>query len=94
MGWSTAQSLRDSSDEGLISFDNALDYHLTLNHYPSLPKCIFPLAKKAIEMYNNGEYDGEIDLTEAGISWRGKTKAPVGACIEAWHLDCFLDEQE
>jgi len=94
MGRSMSEGLRDSVNEGICDLDTALSIHLSSNHYPPLPDCVLPLAKQAIQMANEGDWDGEVDLSEAGISWRGQSKAPVSACIEAWHLDCFLDEQE
>jgi hypothetical protein len=74
--------------------DTALFWHLQFNHYPPLPGCVFGLAKQAIELANEGEWDARIDLTESGISWRGQKSAPVRACIEAWHLDGFLQDCE
>lgn len=83
--------------EGMLKMtdaDTALRWHLKSNHYPPLPDCVLPLAKQSIELANDGEWDARIDLTEAGISWRGQNSAPVSACVEAWHLDAFLENCE
>ena len=83
--------------EGMLEMtdsDTALRWHLQSNHYPPLPDCIFGLAKQAIELANDGEWDARIDLTKAGISWRGQDSAPVSACVEAWHLDSFIQNIE
>ena len=78
----------------LTAVDTALRWHLQSNHYPPLPGCVFYLAKQAIDLANYGEWDARIDLTEAGISWRGQKSAPVSACVEAWHLDGFIGRDD
>lgn len=83
--------------EGMLEMtdsDTALRWHLKSNHYPPLPDCIFGLAKQAIELANNDEWDARISLKEAGISWRGQDSAPVSACVESWHLDSFIQNIE
>ena len=72
--------------------DEVLRWHLTGNHYPPLPPCVFGLAKKAIKKANDGKWDALISLKGTEISWRGKKSVPVSACIESWHLEEFLDE--
>ena len=89
MGNQTAQSLRNSVDEGTCDIDTALRIHFNFNHYPPLPLSLLPVAKKAIQLAGNEQYDELIDLPE-GITWKRRNKASVYACVNAWHLDCFL----
>jgi len=78
----------------MTDVDTALLWHLKSNHYPPLPDCVIGLAKQAIELANNGDWDARINLKEAGISWRGQDSAPVSACVEAWHLDAFITNED
>lgn len=92
MGANFAHDLANE-DFGL-SLEQAVSIHLTANHYPPVPSFMVPVAVKAIEHANGGEWDGVLDLPE-GVSWRGETSAPVDAIIEAFHLDAFvLDDDE
>lgn len=86
-----------SSLEGMLEVmkgEQALRWHLQYNHYPPLPSCIFKVAKQAIALANEDDWDARIDLKESGMSWRGKNWAPVSACIEEWHLDSFISRWE
>jgi len=74
--------------------DQTLSWHLKGNHYPPLPDAILPLAKRAIKKANMGEWDANISLRGTEISWRGKKSVPVSECIEAWHLYCFLNQND
>ena len=74
--------------------DTTLRWHLMYNHYPPLPVQAIEIAKQAIYKADNGEWNAEISLEDAGISWRGKNSVPVSACIEAWHLEDFLDNND
>ena len=71
----------------------ALEYHFTGNHYPPLPLSLIPIAETAIELANHGEWDNKLALPD-GISYKGTTSAPVWACVEEWHLEWFLSNDE
>ncbi len=71
--------------------DTALSWHLKSNHFPPLPDEIFNVAKEVIEGINADDgMDFEVELPE-GCTYRGSPVAPAWACVEAWHLDAFLE---
>ena len=84
-------SLTDMLEHG--SKDQALQWHLSSNHYPPLPAGVFALAKRAIRLANRGKWESKINLGNVG-TFRGSRYAPVRECIRAWHLDQFLDSEE
>ena len=71
------------------SFDQALSWHMTGNHYPPLPSSLIPVAKIVIEKAKQCRWAAKVKLPE-GVSYQGKRMVPVSACVEAWHLDVFL----
>jgi hypothetical protein len=75
------------------SQDNALRWHLQANHYPPLPSSLLPVAKRVIQKAKRRDWDARVRLPK-GILWKGKTTAPVSACVEAWHLDAFLEQED
>lgn len=82
-----------ASLEGMLEVadrDAALRWHLGSNHFPPIPE-VFDAALKAIEYANDEEWAMPIDLP-AGVTWKGQTWATAEACVEAWHLDGFLDD--
>ena len=86
------QYIQDVLDQG-VDIDNALRIHFQGNHYPPLPLSLISVAKKAIEHANKGEWDKELELPHP-VTYRDRKTAPVNECVEAWHLDCFLDLDE
>lgn len=93
MGSMHAASMAEMVDDGAVGIETALAWHLTSNHYPPLPAGLVPVALEVIEKANAGDWHAEVALP-AGISWRNNRFAPVIACVEAWHLDAFLDPGE
>lgn len=91
MGSLQAQEMAGAVEDGGISLDNALGWHLQSNHYPPLPYEVNAIAKRIIEEQGEWAWDDIIDLPE-GMSYRGQQHAPVWACVEAWHLDAFLEQ--
>ena len=87
MGHLAAEDMRAHASE-----DQALYWHLTSNHFPPIG-AMLPAAKEALRLARQGEWDSLVSLPD-GATWRGKSKAPVRACVEAWHLDCFLDPED
>lgn len=75
------------------SRDQALQWHLSCNHFPPLPSGVFALAKRAIRYANKGKWDTRIDLG-AVCTFRGSRYAPVHECIRAWHLEQFVEGVE
>lgn len=88
MGYLSARDMAQQAP----NLDVALEWHFRSNHFPPLPYELIPVAKRIIEVvHNDGAAAGDtVDLLE-GTTWRGKSYAPLYACIEAWHLDAFLE---
>lgn len=90
MGRQFAEEL--SSGEFGLDLSESIRIHLVGNHYPPVPASMVPVCISAIHSYNeNGNGDELIELPE-GISWRGKTSAPVWAIIDSHHLESWCNE--
>ena len=50
--------------------DTALSWHLRSNHYPPVPTFMIPLAKAAIEAFNDGEPDRVLELPQGCTTHR------------------------
>jgi hypothetical protein len=74
----------------LTDLDTALSWHLQSNHYPPIPLSMVPTCKLAIDAYNDGDYQRQIDLP-SDILYRGCTTAPASAIVEQHHLDAFVE---
>lgn len=80
--------------EGKASRASVVEWHLRYNHFPPLPAEILPVALDVLELAESGAaWDDEVALPE-GVSYRGSSYAPLGACVDAWHLADFLREPE
>lgn len=88
MGYNTARDIAES-----MPLEQALHYHLTVNHYPPVPTKMIPVCIEAIEAMNDEDYSREIDLP-AGVSYKGLTTAPACAIVDAHHLDAWLIDEE
>lgn len=89
MGTNFAHDLANE-DFGL-SLEQAISIHLTANHYPPVPVSMVTVCIDAIDAYNEGDFNREIELPE-GVSYKDKTTAPAWAIIEQHHLSEWLDE--
>jgi hypothetical protein len=87
MGYRNAYEVKQ-----LANLDVALRWHFEVNCYPPLPPVLLEPAKKAIELANANKRDEEIDLTGAGVLYKGRNSAPVWACVKDWFLQAFLEE--
>ena len=74
--------------------EQTLRWQLQSNHYPPLPEVCIKLAKRVIKKANAGDFYSNISLRGTGISWRGKHLVPVNECIDAWHLEFFINQGE
>ncbi len=73
-----------------LDMETALTWHLQHNHYPPVPTSMVETCITAINHANmEGDWHDEIELPE-GITYRGRTTAPVYAIIEQHHLDAWL----
>lgn len=83
MGSLQAQEMSWRGDMGLL-------WHLQSNHYPPLPASLLPVAKRAIHWARRGKWNSLVMLPK-GTLYKGTNKAPVFACIRAWHLDAWVN---
>lgn len=90
MGSMSAIGMASAVNVGVVDIRSALSWHLTSNHYPPLPLDLVDTALRVIDKANAGEWNRRVKLPE-GITFRGSQLAPVGACVDAWHLHEFLD---
>lgn len=76
----------------LLQQRQALQIHLTSNHYPAVPKIMFPIAEKAIVMCDPEDEESWERLIRLpkGVTYRGSDFITVGDVIESWHLDEFV----
>jgi hypothetical protein len=91
MGSNLATELAD----GLLDLDleTQIGIHLQGNHYPPVPKSMIQPCIDAIDAYYDEDYNRKITLPE-GVSWKGMTKAPACAIVEAHHLEAWLPETD
>lgn len=87
MGHTQATGMVEAVQEGLLPLTAALEWHLTANHYPSLPRRFVPVCLQAIELVQSGE--GETLVTVP----TGRRVA-AGVLVEALHLEPFAEEIE
>lgn len=59
----------DMVEQG-VDIDVALSWHLRSNHYPPVPSFMIPLAKAAIEAFNDGEPDRVLELPQGCTTHR------------------------
>lgn len=91
MGNVAAMGMAAAIGEGLTSLEHALAWHLTVNHFPPIPRECVATALEAIDRADAGEWSERIELPP-GITYREQTSAPVSAIVDAWHLDAFVSE--
>ncbi len=89
MGSNLAYDL--ASDELGLDLETAIGYHLQGNHYPPVPLSMVEPCIDAIDAYYDEDYNRKIALPE-GVFWKGMTKAPACAIVEAHHLEAWLPE--
>ena len=74
-----------------LDLDTQIQIHLTSNHYPPVPSSMVSPCIDAIDAYYDEDYNRKIALPE-GVFWKGMTKAPACAIVEAHHLEAWLPE--
>lgn len=91
----------------MVGLHAALDYHLTSNHYPPVPRSMIPVCIEAIskvaDAYDDYGDDGvtvrplgytveEVQLPE-GVTYLDRDTAPALQIVEAHHLDAFVEAE-
>jgi len=67
--------------------EQAIRHHLQYNHYPPVHESFVPVAQKAIELVNKGEYSTKIEMPNGRVL----TAADI---VEGLHLDGFLEDSQ
>jgi hypothetical protein len=90
MGTQKAIEMAEAVEEGL-PLAAALEYHLTSNHYPPLPRTLVQTAMKAILLVNHGQDMLTVRLPR-GVELRGYgQRVPAWKLVDAMHLGAFID---
>ena len=76
-----------------LSLAAALEYHLTVNHYPPVPSSMIPACIKAIAAAREDDAEREITLP-VGNTFKGWPSAPAFEIINGLHLAPFIGEED
>lgn len=94
MGNLHAREFADMAQEGEISMEQAIAWHLRSNHYPPVPLSMVQPCIDAIRaIADENDVDAEITLPK-GVSYLGNTTAPAWAIVEQHHLDSWIEDRE
>jgi len=93
MGYGNASVMNQHVQEGDVQLDTALLWHLTSNHYPPVPEAMVPVARKAIEHADCGEWDEIVQFPE-GLVVNGLEEMSVSKIVEIMHLDAFIEQED
>ena len=95
MGSNFANDLATLDDLGvMLTVEEQIRIHLSANHYPPVPSSMVKPCIEAIDAVNGlGLWNAPIELPE-GVSYKGLTRAPASAIIEAHHLNAWILERE
>lgn len=87
MGTVNAMGMAEAVNDGLASQRQALTWHLQANHYPPINVVFVPVAERAIELANDGDWDATIEMPN-GIT------LSVGEIIDQLHLAAFVTYED
>lgn len=65
----------------------ALEFHLTVRHYPPIHRDFFPAVRRAVDLANDGAWDGTILLPNGRL-------LTVASIVEQLHLEPFLRQDD
>lgn len=82
-------SLQAQEMAELLPLEQALVWHLQVNHFPAVPSEMIPVCIEAIELCNEGLANNTVDLP-LGVRYRNDTYAPAWAIVDAHHLDPWI----
>jgi hypothetical protein len=84
--------MAEALNDGLVSLQRAIGWHLQSNHYPPVPTVMNAPALAAIEALNEDDGDRLIDLPE-GVEFRdGRTSVEAHVLAESFHLYGFVND--
>lgn len=87
MGYVSAAGMAEMTKEGLASMEQALNWHLTANHFPPISTALVPVAMEAIKNANAGNWSQPVAMPEG---YR-RREIPTGELIEGLHLHAWLE---
>lgn len=90
MGYIKGIEFADLAARGRISLRESIEYHLTSNHFPSVPLDMITPAVKAINACNIGRYDEKIQ-TPYPHKDHGK-EVPAHVIVNSLHLEPWIDD--
>lgn len=99
MGSTTAIEIANTA----LTMEQQIEWHLTGNHYPPVPKVMVIPCVEAIDAYWEDDLDRHIDLPIDGvgqdgepfqITWRGEKYAPAREIIINHHLEAWCTEED
>ena len=94
MGSLHAREFATMAQEGEVSMEQAIAWHLQSNHYPPVPVTMVQPCIDAIRaVADEGDLDAEITLPD-GITYVGAPTAPAWAIIQQDHLDAWVEDAE
>ena len=73
-----------------VGFAQALRWHLTHNHYPSVPLTMFNVCVSAITAVSLGNDSEDIPMPE-GVKFRGSDSGKAYELVSSLHLDGFIE---
>lgn len=88
MGHMTAMEIADA-----LPIEEALHYHLRINHYPPIPTEMVGVCIEAIQAVNEYDENREVELP-AGVTYKGSPTAPAHAIVTGHHLDPWIEREE
>lgn len=81
--------------EGLLaaglSTESAIRAHMAGNLYPAPPAYMVPVAVRAVELANRGEWDTPITLPLGVTDSEGNSTATPALVIENFRLEAFIE---
>jgi hypothetical protein len=84
------------AEPGMGHIDRAvrLEYHLRYNHYPPVPREMFPFIERAIELGRTNDFISVEVGDEIRTLERDGFHVTAAELIAQFHLDMFVEEQE
>ena len=90
MGYANAAGMAEQVNDGALSLDAAVSWHLSSNCYPPVPQLMVPVAVQAIHRMRTGHGDSAVTLPH-GTTYRGRVKVEASLIIESLRLDAFVE---
>lgn len=88
MGSLQAQEMAD-----LLPLEQAMAWHLQVNHFPAVPSEMIPVCIEAIEAVNDYDESREIAMP-LGTTYKGLTTAPAWAIVNGHHLEAWITRED